>query len=646
MVAQHIIDQVRGDGHLSSRLLLPRKAPFDQAGDGGDIAEGPLHQNGFVQPGIQIVPQHVRRQQRVHVRHRAQRPYRHRIVAGDETQRTQAQPFHPPGQQHAERLVRQPPLERVGDQIVLPGAREHFHEQFVRTRQDGAPALQAQPVTGLRRQARMLPRIGQDRAHLVGQEGGERELAALIAGDAGFRPRRAHDDGGGFLHRLEAHDLAREDEGVTGTELLDEILLDLAQVPPAPQPHLQHRRLDDGADIHAVLLRHARVGHAPEPLHCLPQPVIALVAFQRIAAGGDEIDHPVEGLPVQRAIGLGRGDFRKQVVGIEGRATGDPQHMLRQHIQRTVTGGRRIHLPLCQSLKRRQALQFLEPVGRGEHGLAGFVEAMIRATDALQCTGRALRRADLDHQVHVAPVDAEVQRGGTDHGPERPARHGRLHLAPAFHVQAAMMQRDGQHVVIHPPEFLKHQLRLAAGIDEDQHGAMVPDRLIDLRYDMPCRVPGPRDPPLRPQDRHLRLRTRGTTDDGGRFLSQPDESRQPFRFSHRRRKPDTPVTGRDRLKPGEIQRQQIPAPCIGKGMQLVDDDGPEVLKHLPRLPRRKQQRELFRRGQQHVRRCLLLPLTLRLRRVPGACFKRHRQCHFPDRRIEILRDVVGQRLER
>ena len=100
------------------------------------------------------------------------------------------------------------------------------------------------------------------------------------------------------------------------------------------------------------------------------------------------------------------------------------------------------------------------------------------------------------------------------------------------------------------------------------------------------------------------------------------------------------------MEPGEVQRQQIPTPCIGKGMQLVDDDGTKVLKHLHRLPRRQQQRELFRRGQQDVRWGLLLPLPLRLRRVTGACFKRHRQCHLPDRRIEILRDVVGQRLQR
>ena len=62
----------------------------------------------------------------------------------------------------------------------------------------------------------------------------------------------------------------------------------------AHQPHLEHVGLDDGADIHAVALRDARMGDAPAAVLVLADLGEALVGFQRIAAGGDEIEHGVE----------------------------------------------------------------------------------------------------------------------------------------------------------------------------------------------------------------------------------------------------------------------------------------------------------------------------------------------------------------
>ena len=81
-----------------------------------------------------------------------------------------------------------------------------------------------------------------------------------------------------FVQAFEAQHLTREGEGVAELQLLDELFLDLAQgsaarqsahpgsAPPLPrapdQPDLDHRCLDDGADIHAVLLRQPWVGEA------------------------------------------------------------------------------------------------------------------------------------------------------------------------------------------------------------------------------------------------------------------------------------------------------------------------------------------------------------------------------------------------
>ena len=62
----------------------------------------------------------------------------------------------------------------------------------------------------------------------------------------------------------------------------------------AHQTHLHHDILDDGADIQTITLPYLGIGDAPAPGLVLLDAGEALIAFQRIAAGGDEIDHVVE----------------------------------------------------------------------------------------------------------------------------------------------------------------------------------------------------------------------------------------------------------------------------------------------------------------------------------------------------------------
>ena len=46
-----------------------------------------------------------------------------------------ARPLKPTRQQHAECLMRQPPLERIGDQMIAPTSRKRFDQDFARIRQ-------------------------------------------------------------------------------------------------------------------------------------------------------------------------------------------------------------------------------------------------------------------------------------------------------------------------------------------------------------------------------------------------------------------------------------------------------------------------------------------------------------------------------
>src|SRR6185295_19906818 len=59
VLAQHVVDEIGGDGHLPAGLLLPRMAALDQPRDDGANAEGTLHQTRLGKPGIEIVAEHV-----------------------------------------------------------------------------------------------------------------------------------------------------------------------------------------------------------------------------------------------------------------------------------------------------------------------------------------------------------------------------------------------------------------------------------------------------------------------------------------------------------------------------------------------------------------------------------------------------------
>src|SRR6185437_2651159 len=112
-----------------------------------------------------------------------------------------------------------------------------------------------------------------------------------------------------FHQRLVTHHLAAEYEGVADHQTLDEIFLDLAQhaaaardragrarsaAARAHQLHLQHRLLDDGADIEPIALAYARIGDAPAALVVLLDAREALIGLQRVAAGRHEIHDVVE----------------------------------------------------------------------------------------------------------------------------------------------------------------------------------------------------------------------------------------------------------------------------------------------------------------------------------------------------------------
>ena len=116
---------------------------------------------------------------------------------------------------------------------------------------------------------------------------------------------------------------------------------------------------------------------------------------------------------------------------------------------------------------------------------------MIGTADALHQPRRALGRADIDDEIDVAPVDAEIERRGAHHGAQFAGGHGVLDLATLRDVERAVMQGDGEIVVVDAPQFLEQEFGLAAGVDEDQCGLVPLDQLVDFAERVARRMAGP-----------------------------------------------------------------------------------------------------------------------------------------------------------
>ena len=488
----------------------------------------------------------------------------------------------------------------------------------------------------------------QDRAHAGGEPGGQRHAAAGIGRHAGLAFPAAGDGGAARIQRLEAQQLAGEDETVAGDEGREEPFLHLSQHRPAAQLHLDQRGFDDGAEIHPQLPRH-RVGpHMDAAIGIAEQFREAVIGPQRVAAILHEAQRIVEIAAREGGIGRGSCHLRVQLIRQEGRGDRTGQDMLAQHIQPAFARRVAIQLMRRDRLARGGAFDDLEAVRRHQHGAARLLQPVVRAADALQQPRDALRRADLHHLIHRAPIDAQIEGGGGDHRAQFPRRHCRFHLAALLHRQAAVMQRDGQVVVIDLPQRLEAELRLGAGVDEDDGDPRLLDPPIDLRHRGEAHMPAPGQATFRQQDIQHRLRP-ARADDKAHILGPPgagEEGAQRVRMRNRRRQANAPRAWRERAEPREAQRQLVAALGTGQGVDLIHHHCTEATEQRWRIRQGQQQSERFRRGQQDLRRRGALPGAAIGGGVAGPRLDADGQAHLLHRGGQVARDIHRQRLER
>jgi len=200
----------------------------------------------------------------------------------------------------------------------------------------------------------------------------------------------------------------------------------------------------------------------------------------------------------------------------------------------------------------------LEPAGRDQQRPRGLVQPVVGAPDPLHQARGALGGGQLDDQVHVAPVDAEVQGGGADHGPQLAPGHGGLDLAPLLGGQRAVVERDRQVVLVQPPQLLEGELRLPAGVDEHQGRAGLADHVVDLGHGVLGGVARPGDLAVREQHVDDRRRA-GLAQDQVGHLPRAQPPAQHVRVVHRRRQAHPAQAGGAGLEPRQPQREQVPA---------------------------------------------------------------------------------------
>ena len=210
----------------------------------------------------------------------------------------------------------------------------------------------------------------------------------------------------------------------------------------------------------------------------------------------------------------------------------------------------------------------------------GSSRRWLDAADALGQPAGAFRRADIDDEIDVAPVDAEIERRGADHRAQFAGHHGRFDLAALADVERAVVQRDREIVVVVAPQRLEQHLGLGARVDEHERHAVGLDRLVDLGQRIAGRMSGPRQLGFGLEDRHVGLEPGADLDDLGEprtalALVRHQERRQLRRPRHGRGQPDGDEIGRQRAQPREIERQEIAALGRGERVQLVDDHGLE-----------------------------------------------------------------------
>ena len=292
------------------------------------------------------------------------------------------------------------------------------------------------------------------------------------------------------------HELQRpsgEGEVVAGPEPGDEILLHRAERAPAEELHLHRGLAHDRADREPMPHRHHPVGDDVAPV---PHDHLAVLGIgsERVAAVGDEVQHPRPLGPGQAAVGVGRADLVVQLVRQEAAAERDGDGVLRQQIERPLDRPARLDPARLERVARRGHVHQLEGVGGHAGEAADGARLVAAAAGALDQPPDRLGAAHLQHAIDRREVHAEVEGRGADDAAQLALAEAILDPFASPPVERAVVQgHDAGPVGPGGQQRLIPDLRCGPRVGEHERALPFLDGGHHLRQEPKPDLPGPRE---------------------------------------------------------------------------------------------------------------------------------------------------------
>ena len=270
-----------------------------------------------------------------------------------------------------------------------------------------------QVVLGRQLLGLLVHRIAGEGADRAAQLGGAAHAVAPPERHRAGRAGRRGDDHPVAGDLLDPPGRRAQQEGLAGAGLVDHLLVQLAHAAAVGQVHAVQPAVGDRAGVGHRQLEGA-LARADGVLH--PVPHDARAQLGELLGGVAAVEH-VEHLVQQLAAQLGeRVGPAHQLVQL-GRlplvaAGGHGHHVLGQHVERVARHHGVLDLAVAHAAGDHRALEQVGAELGEDPALGHLAHAVAGAADALEAGGHRLGRLHLQHQVHRAHVDAQLQRGG------------------------------------------------------------------------------------------------------------------------------------------------------------------------------------------------------------------------------------------
>ena len=315
-----------------------------------------------------------------------------------------------------------------------------------------------------------------------------------------LRPRhaRAHpqrDRGGGSVDIFDQHLVlaealhlprrAAQDEDVARAQLVDEHLVEPTDaLVLGLQRHVVARLVGDGSAGSEGDAARAS-GRGEDAVNLVPVELLKrrLVKVEAVVRGQHLKDAVVVFLG-EVAVAVRPPEEGEQLVRVPGLRGDGADDVLCDHVEAVLRDARSVEVALHDRAHGDSALDEVVAVQRDQPPLAGGVQQVSGAPDALQAGGHGLGGVELDDRVDEAHIDAQLQRRRGDQRVQLAALELVLHLQPVLFGHAAVVGADPRRLALGSVLFQlvqpqRRALGLVAAVGEDQRGLVCVHLLQD-----------------------------------------------------------------------------------------------------------------------------------------------------------------------